>query len=154
MNAMQRQFEDILSFTVLRIFAKKKKHMISDGDFQLLATFGAAAALDVITNKHRRQQLHAVIDGELRTTLELMSNQSCGRCHGRGITGHRGGGTNYAVCQCVNPVFYRGDSVLELGEQYSQVYLQGEFSTNALGQTDVVQNVCAAVMLFIMPNRR
>lgn len=148
-NTVVAQMHDILSFMVLRLFAKRKKGMISENDFQMVAGFGAAQALGIVTVSHRRRDLEEMMDEELKKTVELLSDSACSRCRGRGIVTQRG--ARYVICKCVNPVFYRGDSVVELGEQYSNKYFEGETSLDQMGKTDTVQNIAAAVMMFIMP---
>lgn len=148
-SKVRDQLHDILSFVVLRIFAKRKKGLISNGDFETLANFGAAQALGIVTVSHRAKSLKEMVDAEVRMTVELMSDASCSRCKGSGIIAIRKG--NYVICKCVNPVFYRGDSVVENGEQYSNIYFEGEFSLDQMGKTETVQNVSAAVMMAIMP---
>jgi len=149
---VMQQLEDITSMIVVRLFAKRKKMMMSNEDFLMLASFGAAEAINIVTVSHKRKHLEEVMDEEIRKACELMCDPSCGSCHRTGIRGKRG--SNYVICKCVNQVFYRGDTVLELGDQYSNKYFSGETSLDQLGKVKMVQNITAAVMLFIMPRRR
>lgn len=151
-NTVADRMHDILSFMVIRIFAKYKKGMMSKDDFEMLATFGASTGLGIVTVNHRRAHFQELMDGELRTTLELLCNRSCGKCKGRGYVAKRH--SNYVICMCVSPVWYQGDSVVELGEQYSDKYFEGEFSKDAMGKSETVQNISLAVMMFIMPKNR
>lgn len=144
-----RQLEDILSLVTLRVFAKKKKGMISKDDFEMLATFGAMQAINIVTVSSKRLHLQEMLDEELRKTLELISAVGCGVCKGRGVRERQG--ARYKICKCVDMVHYRGDSVVELGEQYSNKYFLGEFSLDQMGKTETVKNVANAVMLFLMP---
>ncbi len=150
-NTVADRMHDILSFMVLRIFAKYKKGMMSKADFDMLSTFGASTGLGIVTVSHQRAYFQEVMDGELRTTLELMCDHGCGKCKGRGYVTKRH--ANYVICLCVSPVWYRGDSVVELGEQYSDKYFEGDFSKDAMGKSETVQNISLAVMMFIMPKR-
>jgi hypothetical protein len=147
-NALS-QLEDILSLVVLRLFAKKKKRMISADDFSTLESFGALQAINIVTVSHRRAHLQEMLDEELRKACELISDRTCGHCKGSGIRDKRN--ARYRICKCVSMVHYRGDSALPLGEQYSNEYFKGEFSLDQMGKTDTVLNVSNAVMLFLMP---
>lgn len=144
---LTEQAADIMSLLVLRIFAKKKKGMISPGDFDMLAEFGAHQALAIVTNKHRRQYLEEVVIGELRKTLELISQKGCGSCLGTGFSDRHG--SRLTICKCVNMVHYRGDAALPLGEQYSNEYFTDEFSKDALGKKDIVTRISSAVRYFL-----
>jgi hypothetical protein len=150
-KATQSQFEDILSLIVIRIFAKRKKGMISDSDFNMVASFGAQKAIGIVTVAAERKSLAEMMDEEIRKAVELISVKGCGRCKGRGIVEKRG--SRYIVCKCASMVKYRGDKVLPVGEQYSNQYFTGEFSKTELGRQDMVENIAAAVMLFLIPKR-
>jgi hypothetical protein len=147
-NALS-QLEDILSLVVLRLFAKKKKRMISADDFGTLESFGAMQAINIVTVSHKRAHLQEMLDEELRKACELISDRTCGHCKGRGIRDKRN--ARYRICKCLSMIHYRGDGVLPLGEQYSNEYFKGEFSLDQMGKTDTVKNVSNAVMLFLMP---
>lgn len=149
MNKVQSQFEDILSLVVLRLFAKYKKNMISKDDFTMVAAFGAGQAIGIITVKSRRIHLEEMMDEELRKACELISTKGCGLCKGRGIKEKRG--ARYIVCKCANMIKYRGDTVLPLGEQYSNQYFTTNLSKTELGSKSIVENIAAAVMLFLIP---
>lgn len=142
------KMEDVISLVTLRIIAKKQQGMISEGDFGLLASFGASQALIIVTEKRWSVQLEEMVVEELRKALELISERSCGRCHGTGLSDRRG--IHMTICKCVELVRYRGDAVLPVGDQYSNKYFTGEFAKNELGQNDLVQNVASAVTLFLI----
>lgn len=146
---VKKQFTDILALVVLRLFAKYKKHMVSKDDFRMVAAFGAGQAIGIITVKSKRQHLEEMMDEEIRKACELISTKGCGFCKGRGVSEKRG--ARYIVCKCVDMVKYRGDTVLPLGEQYSNQYFTNDLSKNELGQQDIVTNIAAAVMLFMIP---
>lgn len=148
-SKVRDMWEDVLSLITIRLFAKWKKRMISKDDFETLAMFGAGTALQVISVSSRREHLREMVDEELRKACELISNQSCGRCKGRGVAAKQG--DRYIICKCVNMVHYRGDKVLPNGEQYSNQYFVGEFSKTILGSKKLVTNIAAAIQLFIMP---
>ena len=149
MQHVIRQLEDILSLVTLRVFAKKKKRMISADDFDTLASFGAMQAINIVTVSSKRVHLQEILDEELRKACELISAVGCGLCRGRGIRTRQG--ARYRICKCVDMVHYRGDAVLPLGEQYSNEYFTGEFSLDQMGKTDTVKNVSNAIILFLMP---
>lgn len=146
---LYQQLEDILSFVAMRVLAKKKKGMISQDDFDMLSSFGAMQAIQIVTVANKRKHLQEMMDEELRKTLELLSQRSCGGCRGRGI--RLRAGARYKICRCVDMVHYRGDTALPIGEQFSNEYFTGEFSKNELGKSDTVKNILNAVMLFLMP---
>lgn len=144
---MTNQQADILSLLIMRIFAKKKKGMISQGDFEMLSTFGAHQALAIVTDRHRLHYLEEVVIGELRKTLELISKRGCGSCLGTGFSERHG--TRLKICRCVDMVHYRGDSALPLGEQYSNEYFTDELSKDSLGKKDSVTRIGTAVRYFL-----
>lgn len=146
---IKQQFGDILSLIVLRLFAKYKKNMISKDDFRMVAAFGAGQAIGIITVKSKRQDLEEMMDEEIRKACELISTKGCGICKGRGVREKKG--ARYIICKCVNMIKYRGDTVLPLGEQYSNEYFTNDLSKNELGRQDTVSNIAAAVMLFMIP---
>lgn len=141
------KFEDVVSFVVLRLFAKKKKGMISEADFDRLAGLGALEALDIVTDKHKTQDLREMVDEEVSKTLELMSRRPCGSCKSTGVRERRK--SMIVVCACVDPVRYRGDGILPAGEQYSNAYFEDEFAKGELGRKDLVINIANGVMLFL-----
>lgn len=141
--------EDIVSFVVLRIFAKRKKGLISEGDFSTLCTFDASEAIQIVTTAQNRKVFEEFMDGEIRKTIELLSDRGCGRCHGSGVADRQG--ARLVICRCVHMVHYRGDAVLPVGEQFSNQYFTGEFSKTALGSSDTVRHITSAVLMFIMP---
>jgi len=140
--------EDVISLVTLRVIAKKKQGMISENDFGLLASFGAAEALSIVTQKKWSVQLEEMVVEELRKALELISDRSCARCKGSGLSERKG--VHLTVCKCVAMVRYRGDAVLPVGEQYSNRYFTGEFAKNELGQNDLVRNIASAITLFLI----
>lgn len=142
------KMEDVISLVTLRIIAKKRQGMISEGDFGLLASFGAAQALIIVTEKKWSVQLEEMVVEELRKAMELISDRSCGRCKGTGLSARNG--IHMTICGCVELVRYRGDTVLPVGDQYSNKWFTGEFAKNELGQNDLVQNIASAVTLFLI----
>jgi hypothetical protein len=142
------KLEDVISLVTLRIIAKKKQGMISENDFGLLASFGAAEALNIVTHKKWSVQLEEMVVEELRKALELISDRSCARCRGTGLSERKG--IHITVCRCVELVRYRGDTVLPVGDQYSNKWFTGEFAKNELGQNDLVRNVASAITLFLI----
>jgi hypothetical protein len=150
-NSVRTQFEDLLSLVVIRIFAKRKKGMMSSSDFDMVESFGAQKAIGIITVGHKRRDLQEMMDEEIRKACALIAASGCGRCRKTGISARMG--SRYVICKCANMVNYRGDSVLPNGEQYSNEYFTGDFSKNALGSKDTVENIAAAVMLFMIPKR-
>lgn len=142
-----RIIEDIVSLVVLRIFAKRKKHMMSESDFDSLANLGAAEAIGIVTVRNNAKDLEEMITEEIRRAVELIARKGCGRCKGAGIL--RRQGIQIMVCPCLNMVHYRGDGVLPLGEQYSNAYFEDELSKNELGKKDLVINIANSVGLFL-----
>lgn len=147
--ASLKVIEDIVSLVVLRIFAKRKKGQISHDDFATLASLGAAEAVGIITVKQDSKQFEDMVIEEIRMAVELIALSHCGQCRGRGVVTRQG--ARFVVCRCVNMVHYKGDTLLPLGEQYSNEYFTGEFSKNELGRRDTVINIANAVGMFLRP---
>lgn len=139
--------EDIIALVVLRLFAKRKKGMIAEGDFQEFCNIGMEKALDIVTVRQKAKILEEIMNEEIRKAVELISLKACGRCHGAGIQAKRG--AQLMVCPCLNMVNYRGDSVLPLGEQYSNEYFTGDQCKDELGRKNTVMNVATAVSLLL-----
>jgi hypothetical protein len=139
--------EDVISLVVLRLFAKRKKGMISEDDFQEFCNIGAMKALEIVTVRQKAKILEEIMNEEIRKAVELISKKTCGRCHGAGIQGKQG--AQLVICPCLNMVNYRGDSVLPLGEQYSNEYFTGDQCKDELGRKNTVMNVATAVTLLL-----
>ena len=148
MPSAKDRFESIVSLVVMRIFAKRKKGMISNDDFDTLATFGVSEALQIVTTKTTMQHFQEMVDEELRKALELIARSSCGLCQGTGIKRRKT--RRYVICNCVDLVHYRGDDVLPPGDQFSNEYFSGETSKDALGRSSTVLNIANAVGLMLI----
>ncbi|NIQ78334.1 MAG: hypothetical protein GTN93_09620 [Anaerolineae bacterium] len=141
--------EDIISLVVIRIFAKRKKGEISRDDFTMIADTGFAGVLGIVTNRPDKQVFEDIMTEEIRKAVELISKRTCGLCGGSGMRGRQG--FTFVICRCVHMVHYRGDTLLPVGEQYSNEYFHGEFSKDELGRKNTVKNIASAVMLFLTP---
>lgn len=139
--------EDVISLVVLRLFAKRKKGLISEGDFQEFCNLGVEKTLRIVTVRQRAKVLEEIMIEEIRKAIELISDKSCGRCHGRGFEGKKG--VQLVICPCLDMVHYRGDAVLPLGEQYSNEYFTGDQCKDELGRKNTVMNMATAVALLV-----
>jgi len=139
--------EDVISLVVLRIFAKRKKGMISEDEFQEFCNIGLERTLGIVTVRQNAKIFEEIMTEEIRKAVELIANKSCGRCHGRGVQGKAG--VQMVICPCLDMVHYRGDAVLPIGEQYSNEYFTGDQCKDELGRKNTVMNVASAVKLLI-----
>lgn len=144
--------EDVISLVVLRLFAKRKKGLISEGDFMSFCDIGIERALSIVSVRQNSKAFEDMMTGEIRTSIELIARKSCGKCHGSGVQGKQG--ARIVICGCLDMVHYKGDSVVPLGEQYSNQYftsdVKGDFSKDSLGRKDTVLNIASAVSMLLV----
>lgn len=141
------QIVDIVAMTVFRILARRKQGLISDADFAYMTTPMNAQAVSMFTTAHQRQALEDMFIEEIRKAIELMAAKSCPKCRGRGFVNIRG--VRHMVCRCISLVHYRGDKNVELGDQWSNQFFEGDLSKDQLGKTDIVMNLSCMVALFL-----
>ena len=147
MRTDQEISEDIIALVTLRLFAKYKKNMMPQSDFEFVRTLGTENLLSVVSTKDRSKDLEEMMEEEIRKALELISRKTCGKCKATGIVSKQG--VRYVVCRCVHMVHYRGDDVLPLGDQYSNKYFTDDLSKDSLGKRDDVQNIASGVAVFL-----
>lgn len=147
-KSVEKILEDLISLVVLRLFAKRNKGEISAEDWKLYCDIGVERALNIVSSRQTSKVFVEMMTEEIRKAVELTSNRSCGKCRGSGIQGRQG--ARLVICPCLDMVHYRGDSVVPLGEQYSNQHFQGAFSKDELGRKDTVLNIASAVSMLLI----
>lgn len=137
---------EVRSLVILRMIAKRRSGAFGENDFRKLSGLDVHGLLQSIADLNKRKELQEIISGELRTTLELMSDTTCGRCGGTGLAERRG--IAHHVCPCVRLELYRGDAHLPKEKMVSNEHFEGEFSKLALGDKEIIQNIGHIVQRF------